>query len=162
MEALTKGIPQAIGKAADVIKALNDLIPLFASVAPPQVALTIKGVLNLVITFLQGFVREMQALLNAQEELSASLEKAAGNPTLSANLACAQANLEISQKNLMASLGPMQPLLGMLQTLKDFVQVDLGLPDLAAISQGSDAKQAIDEVTQAIDTIKQVLDTLPG
>jgi hypothetical protein len=62
----------------------------------------------------------------------------------------------------MASLGPIQPILSVVKTLESFVQVNLGLPDIASIMQNPNAEQAVEQVREAITTLKQVLKTLPG
>lgn len=140
------------------ISELKDCIP---ALAPIQFALMIKGILNLVISFLSCFLTQLESILKFKATID--LKSAEGNPTLNAALLCAQDNANTSMDNLMMSLQPLQPILDMVGTVVGIAGLPaLKLPNITAISGGTDQIQTIASIKQAVDSLKAAINAIPG
>jgi hypothetical protein len=150
-------LPGTIPDLLAAIGELKDCIPAFAI---PQMLIMIKGMLSLIINFLNCFISQLEDLLKFQ--MSIDLTAAKGNPVLRDTLLCAQSNAKTSMDNLMLSLQPVQPLLNMVTTVASIAGQSISLPKLSDISANQDQAQTITALKQSIGTIKQVVDSIPG
>jgi hypothetical protein len=147
--------------AKGLIDAIVELTPCIPPLAPLQFALMIKGILNLVISFLNCFIDQLESIV--QFQASIDISSAEGNPTLRATLLCAQDNAKTSMDNLMMSLQPLQPILEMVGTLIGIVGLPaLDLPKMADISASTEHLQTISSIKDAVDTLKTAINALPG
>ncbi len=147
-------------KVPDLLEAIGKAVPCFVAVQPPSIIFTIKGVLQVIIKFLNCFLDQLESVLNFQANIDLNI--AEGNPVLQSTLGCAQDNAELGMEHLMAALGPVQPLLDMVTSLGDFADLSLGLPNMTELSLDGDPTEVIQDVRQAVTTIEQTIEALPG
>ena len=99
-----------VGKAAEksvqVVDAINDLGPCLPPGIFFSLALTIKGILQIIINFLGCLISQLESILNFQASIDISA--AEGNPALKAVLTCAQENAQ-RRGSPRRSLGPSSP-----------------------------------------------------
>jgi hypothetical protein len=148
---------EAVPKLVDSIAKLEGCIP---PLQLPRLALMLKGMLQLVISFLSCFLTQLDSLI----EFRASLDFAAadGNPVLRESLMCADANVDAAQVNLLKSLEPLVPLMDVVGMVGGVAGIPVDIPDFAAMSAGGDVHESIGSVRQAIDTLQAVADGIPG
>jgi hypothetical protein len=146
--------------AKDVLDAIADLSKCIPAFAGPQMILMIKGMLRLIISFLDCFLSQLSSLISFQASID--LKSAEGNPVLLEALNCARHNAETSMGNLMLSLQPLQPISDMITMVASIAGKSLTLPKFSDISANPDRTNAISSLRDAIDAIKQVIDALPG
>ena len=144
----------------ELLIAIGELKDCIPALAIPQMLLMIKGMLSLIINFLNCFISQLESIIKFQ--VSIDLTAAEGNPVLLDTLLCAQSNAKTSMDNLMLSLQPVQPLLNMVTMVASIAGQSIGLPKLSDISANQDQAQTITTLKQSIASIKQVIDSLPG
>lgn len=165
IKALADFATNPLMKGPDLIAAIEKVAGMFVALTPAGIAVTIKGVLELIINFLSCFISQLKnaikfqadiSLLQQQVELDASL----ASPVLTASISCAQANAEITMQQAMGSLGPIKPLL-------DVVNIIAGIAGLPAIevevsaSAGADMTGVISSLEEMINTLKTAIGSLP-
>lgn len=165
IKALADFATNPLMKGPDLIIAIEKVAGMFVALTPAGIAVTIKGVLELIINFLSCFISQLKSaikfqadigLLQQQVELDASL----ASPVLTASISCAQANAEITMQQAMGSLGPIKPLL-------DVVNIIAGIAGLPAIevevsaSAGADMTGVISSLEEMINTLKTAIGSLP-
>lgn len=152
-------LAQSVPKLVDAIGELEGCIP---PLQLPRLALMLKGMLQLVISFLSCFLTQLDSLI----EFRASLDFAAaeGNPILTESLMCANANVDAAQVNLLKSLEPLVPLMDVVGMVSGVAGIPVEIPDFGgmAASAGGDVNESIDSVRGAIDTLQAVVDGIPG
>jgi hypothetical protein len=150
-------LPKAVPGLLEAIGELTECIP---PMQIPQLVIMIKGMLQLVVSFLNCFIEQLESIINFQAQID--FKVAEGNPLLIAELKCAKQNAQVSMDNLMLSLQPLEPIFKTLTMVAGIAQVPLKLPDLSKISAGQVDIQAISDLKQTISSLKQVVDSLPG
>jgi hypothetical protein len=150
-----------VDAAPGLIGAIGELSHCIPALALPDFVLMIKGILNLVISFLSCFLNQLDDILKFQASID--LKSAEGNPTLKATLLCAQDNAKTSMDNLMMSLQPLEPILQMVGVVVGIAGLPaLELPDVASISSSTDQTQTIESLAKAVDSLKTAISSLPG
>jgi len=154
-------IPQVAVKAGDVVKAIGDL----GTCLPPglfvSLALTIKGILQIILAFLGCLISQLESIVNFQASLD--FKSAAGNPTLTATLTCAKEGAQLTADHLMASLGPIEPLMQMVGMISQIVGLNITLPSTSTIfAPGADMAEGIGKLRDTVTQMQQVIDAIPG
>ena len=158
--ASSANLPKIGTAAGDMVKALEALIPCIPPLSPINIAIMIKGMLELVINFFSCFLSQLRSILEFQATIDLSMSE--GNPVLRAQLECARDNADTSLDNLLKSLEPLQPILGSVTSLGGVAGLSIPeLPDLSNISLEGGADGAITSVEEAIGTMRQVIESLP-
>jgi hypothetical protein len=152
-----KKIGDAVPALLDAIAELKDCIP---ALAIPQIIFMIKGMLSLIINFLDCFLSQLDSLINFQASID--LKSAEDNPVLLEALICARNNSQTSMDNLMLSVQPLQPMLDMVKMVASIAGQSIDLPNFSGISAGQDHAQVITSLRGAIGSIKNVINALPG
>lgn len=154
-------IPKVAEKAGTVVTAIGDL----GTCLPPGIfvslALTIKGILQIILAFLGCLISQIESILNFQ--LGLDFDAAAGNPALTATLNCAKENAQLTADHLAASLGPIQPLLDMVGMIAGIVGLDIALPSMSAVfAPGADMAEGVAKLRETVAQMQQVVDSIPG
>ncbi len=149
-----------------MIAAINKIAGMFIALTPAGIAITIKGVLNLIINFLSCFLSQMQAAIDFQAKIASIQAQANSDPSLSspvllASLACANANAEVAMQQAMGALGPIKPLLDVVNIIGGIAGLTLEMPDMST-SGGAEASHTIAKMNEVINSLKLVLANLPG
>jgi hypothetical protein len=161
LKGVAEGLPTLDFSAVpDLIKAINKATGCFAAVLPVNIIITIKGVLQVIIKFMNCFLYQLMSVIDFQANIDMSI--AEGNPALQATLSCAQSNADLAMDHIKAGLGPIQPLLDMLDMLADVADVSLGLPSMDDIAVDGEAETVIKDIKQMITKMEEVVDALPG
>ncbi len=160
VEALKGTVESAFTKTGDLLDAIGELVPCFSALTPASIGITIKGILELVISYFLGFIEQLESLLRFQAAIDPGAGE--GNPVLKGSLKQAKQNVDTAMDNLMLSLGAIKPLMEMTKSLGGVVGLELDLPDFSAISVDEDASRTIYDLRQTIETIQQVIQSLPG
>jgi len=159
IKALEETVKSAFTKTGDLLDKIGELAECFGILNPLNIAITIKGILELIITFVSCFLEQLDSLLTFQANID--LKAADGNPALRASLECARDNAQTSMDNLMLSLEAMQPLLDMATSVAGVVGIDLKLPALSDISTQQEHAQVITNLKQAVATMQEAINALP-
>jgi len=147
-------------KTKNLLEKIGDMLPCFAALAPPNIIITVKGVLQLIVSFLSCFLDQLSHLVDIQASID--LDAAEGNPALQLSLKCAQDNAQTAMDNLTLSLAAIQPLLDITASLAGMAHQDLVLPELSALSgQAGQATAVVEGLNQTVTSLKQALDSLP-
>lgn len=156
--------PPEMGSAAvGVVEALGELVPCIPALAPINIVCMIKGILELIVRFLNCFIDAVCSVIDFQATID--IQAAEGNPVLQAKLQCAQDNAAVSLNNLMTSLGPIEPIFAMVSNTAGVVGLSIELPDFSSMNLEAgadlDCDALLGPVRDGIDTIQQVIDALP-
>lgn len=146
-------------KALELVPKLEELIPCIPPLSPLNIAIMIKGMLELVISFFSCFLSQLKSILEFQATIDLSM--AEGNPALQATLECARDNAQVSMDHLLQSIEPLKPILGSVTSVGGVAGIDLELPDLSNISMEGGAEEAVSSVEEAVDALKQAIEALP-
>jgi hypothetical protein len=154
-------IPAVPAKAAKVVAAIGDMSTCLPPLLFPNLFITIKDILLLIINFLLCLISQLESILKFQ--LSIDLSSAEGNPALTASLKCAQANAQTAAEHLAASIGPLQPLLDMVSMIAGIVGLNIAIPPLGAtLAPGADLAEGVEKLKQSVEQLKQVVEAIPG
>jgi hypothetical protein len=164
LKALADFASNPLVKGPDLIEAIDKLESLIFALTPGGMALTVRGVLNLIVNLLGCFVEQLESVVKVQAELvalQAQLEASPqlASPVLTASISCATANAKISMDQTMAALGPIEPLFGIVTLIAGIAELPLSLPSL---SGAGDVSAMIESTKSAVDTLKDVIQSLPG
>lgn len=164
VEAVPSLDPFKIGDAsAGLIESLGNLATCFPPILFPQIFCMIKGILQLIVRFLECFLAQLESILNFQASIDLSV--AEGNPALQFTLDCARNNAMVSQNNLLKSLEPLQPLLSMVTSVGGIVGLEVEIPDLSHLSADAQldlgGDEAIASIRDAIDALNTALEVIP-
>jgi len=155
-----KDPPKLPGAAPAVIDAIVDLEGCIPPLQLPRLALMLKGMLQLVISFLSCFLSQLSSLIEFRASLD--FDGAAGNPILTESLTCAKNGADAAQVNLLKALEPLVPIMSIVGSVGGTAGFPVKIPDFAAMSKGGDIQQSIQSVNDAIAALQQVVDTIPG
>ncbi|HJQ24882.1 MAG TPA: hypothetical protein VKA60_13270 [Blastocatellia bacterium] len=166
LKALADFATNPLFKGPDLIAAINKIAGMFIALTPAGIAITIKGVLNLIINFLSCFLSQMQAAIDFQAKIALIQAQANSDPSLSspvllASLTCASANAEVAMQQAMGALGPIKPLLDVVNIIGGIAGLTLEMPDMST-SGGAEASHTIAKMNEVINSLKLVLANLPG
>lgn len=150
-------LPGTIPDLLAAIGALKDCIP---ALAIPQIVFMLKGMLQLIVNFLDCFISQLDSIVKFQASID--LTQAEGNPVLRESLLCARDNAQASMDNLMLSLQPVQPILSMVTNVASIAGQSISLPDLSGVGGGADPAQVVTSLRDAIASLKNVIASLPG
>ena len=120
----------------------------------------IVGLIDVVLTFLEGIRGQLKAVIAAQVRIAAAATRAAelGNVQLSTIVDCANANIDAQIKNLGESAAPVNRLIGVINL---FVEL-AGLPKLPDLSNlGNDAQAALGVLDPLVDQLKAARSAIP-
>ena len=162
-----KAIPDALGPPPDpsklakclpdVSKKVSKLLKLIPQLSVP---LMIVGLIDVLLTFLEGIRGQLKAVIAAQVRIAAAATRAAelGNVQLTTIVDCANANIEAQMKNLGESAAPVNRLIGVINL---FVEL-AGLPKLPDLSDlGDDAQAALGSLDPLVDQLKAARSAIP-
>lgn len=162
-----KAIPDALGPPPDpsklakclpdVAKKVSKLLKLIPQLSVP---LMIVGLIDVLISFLEGVRGQLKAVIVAQVRIAAAATRAAelGNVQLATIVDCANANIEAQMKNLGESAAPVNRLIGVINL---FVEL-AGLPKLPDLSDlGDDAQAALGVLDPLVDQLKAARAAIP-
>jgi hypothetical protein len=168
LQALAAFATNPLTKGPDLIKAIEKLASMFISLTPAGIAVTIKGILELIIKFLNCFITALESNITLQAEISLSqqnieLNVDLGNPVLEASLKCAMANAELAMQHTMASLGPIEPILSIVNMIAGIAGLSLELPALSVSADQDlqDLTETLTSMRNTITSLQQVIDSLP-
>jgi hypothetical protein len=159
IKALEDTVNSAFTRTGDLLAKIGDLAECFGALTPFNIAITIKGILDLIISFLSCFLEQLDSLITFQANID--LNAANGNPVLLESLGCARDNAQTSMDNLMLSLEAIQPLLDMATSVGGVVGINVKLPALSEISVQKDHTQVITSLKQAVASMKEAINALP-
>jgi hypothetical protein len=166
LKALADFASNPLVKGPDLIEAIGKLAGLFVALTPAGIAITIKGVLNLIITFLKCFIDQLQSVIALQAQLaelqaSMAADPSIVSPVLTASLDCASANAELAMQQTMASLGPIAPLLALVNIIGSIAGIQIEVPAMD-MSAGADIESVIQSLEDKITALQDVIQSLPG
>ena len=148
-------------KAGDMVKAITDLGVCLPPGLFVSLALTIKGILQIILAFLGCLISQLESILKFQASLD--FKSAEGNPTLTATLNCAKEGAQLTADHLMASLGPIEPMMQMVGMISEIVGLDITLPSTSAIfTPGAEMAEGIGKLRETVTQMKLVIDAIPG
>jgi hypothetical protein len=154
------GIKSAItGDFSTLEKGLATLVNCLVGAVAPIVpfAQMLLDIINLIISFLQCFVTELQSI--AQIEAGIDLSAAQGDASLMAALTCAQQNASSAITNLGNGIQGLQPLLTVIEGLASIAGTSFTL-NIAPPSQGASTLQVVDQLQTTITDLQQIVQTL--
>lgn len=141
---------QAVKDVPWDMKAFFDALTALVKKAQPLVSLVpgmwvpymIGGVLDLIITYLEGLVSQLEAVVLQQARILAAATRAQqlGNADLTVMCDCATGQLGVQLDSLNAEVAPLNALIGLVNLFLSMIGKD-GLPTLDNL--GSDAAAAI-------------------
>lgn len=136
----------ALQKAVDAVLAMLPPFPIFKLV---------KGILNVIITLLQGLKLKIQAWIKQVNRIlnAAIAAEALGNIQLQLVVDCANGNMDAQLSNLNQDFEPLNRLLGIVNILLQLVGLDC-IPSLSGFGEISEAVLApIDAIIQLLEMI---------
>jgi hypothetical protein len=144
----------------DLIIEINKVAKLFISLTPAGMAVTIAGILRLIIAFLHCFIVQLEAALEFQANIARARASLAieTNLVLEASLSCAEVNAKIAIDQTMGALGPIGPLLDVVSIIGGIAGISLSMP---ALDSGGDPAAALASVKGAIEGLDSALKALP-
>jgi len=149
----------------DLIIAIDKIASLFVSLTPAGIAVTIKGVLELIIKFLKCFIIQLESAVSFQVELDLiqqqiELDPLMANAVLEASLSCARINAKLTMDHTMASLGPVAPLLDVVNIVAGIAGLSIEVPPMSA-EAGADPTELVSTLKETITSLEQAIEALP-
>lgn len=134
---------------------LKKLIPILS------MPVSIKSIIRVLITFLEGLKFEIEAILKAQAsiDLSRARATALGLADLGLSLDCSQANLDFQLALAFANASPLNRLINTINVFCDLAGVD-GIPALT-LEASAGAEGAVKPIVALIDAMKKLADAIP-
>jgi hypothetical protein len=161
MEAFVKAAknpPTMVDTVDDLLKAIDGVRPCLPPLAFPQLAITIKQILQLIVGILQCLVAALDSILEFQQSID--IESAAGNPALENALRCAQDNASASMDSIGTALEGLQPILEMVTMIAGIAGISLN-PIVVPATAGADAFDTVQSLRDTIDALAEVIDAIP-
>jgi hypothetical protein len=152
-------LPGAVPALVDSINQLQGCIPFLV---PLDLLAMLKGILQMILSFLNCLVSQIKSVLEFRATLD--LSAVGDNDTLRSVLECAQANADAAMTTLKQAMDPLQPILQMISVIADIAgqPIAIALPDLSNITAGGDVSQALQPLMDTIAAIESVVDAIPG
>ena len=163
-----KAIPDSLGPPPDPSKLVgcipdlaakaNKLLKLIPQLSIP---LMIVGLIDVLITFLEGIRGQLKAIIDAQVRIAQAGLRAAelGNVQLQLVVDCANANIDAQMKSIGEGAAPVNRLIGVINLFMGLAGLE-PLPDLANL--GTDAQAALDPIDLVIDQLKTARSAIPA
>jgi hypothetical protein len=161
IQALEETVKSGFMKTGDLLDKIAKLSTCFGALTPPTIAITLKGLLSLIINFVSCFLDNIESLIKFRVSIAAAPADAQ-NLALQASLECALTNSQNSLDNLILSLESVQPLLDMVVSLGAIGGFSFTLPSMTSLAAEKDPTKVISSLKQGIDTMKQAIASLPG
>jgi len=161
LEAFVKAVPNPakVAEAApDLLEAIAEVGPCLPPVAFPQLAITIKQILQLIVGILQCLVAALDSILEFQQSID--IDSAAGNSALENALRCAQDNAAASMDSIGTALEGLQPILEMVTMIAGIAGISLK-PIMVPATTGADALETVQSLRDTIDGLADVIDAIP-
>jgi hypothetical protein len=162
-----KAIPDSLGPPPDPTK-LAACIPDLAAKANkllkfiPQLSipLMVVGLIDVLITFLEGIRGQLEAIIAAQVRIAQAAARAAelDNAQLQLVLDCANGNIEAQMKSIGEGAAPVNRLIGVINVFMSLAGLK-PLPDLANL--GTDAQAALEPINLIIDQLETARSAIP-
>ena len=164
-----KAVKEAIGPPPNPVKlvqcienlqvAIDKLLNLHPAISIPK---TIKSILTVIISFLQGIRSEMQQLINFFADIAASNLRAAqlGNAELVVVGECSSDQFDTELNNLNESIKPLSRLIGVLNLLLELAGLDCIQVPLDPLTEATEA--ALIPIDAAIEFMTFVRDAIPA
>lgn len=155
-----KNPPDIPGAVPGLVGAITELEGCIPPLRLPDLALMLKGILQLVINFLSCFLTQLNSLFEFR--LSLDFDGAQGNTVLTESLTCAKNGADAAEVNLLKALEPLVPIMSIAGSLGGIAEFPFEVPDFAAMSKSADVQASIQSVNDAIASLQQVVDSIPG
>lgn len=150
--------PKMAATVEPLLEAIADLGPCLPPVAFPQLAITLKQILELIVGILKCLVDTLDSILEFQQSIDVT--SAEGNSALEQALQCAQDNAAASMDTVATSLEGLQPILQMVTMIADIAQISLK-PIMVPATTGADALETVQSLRDTIDGLAEVIDAIP-
>lgn len=161
LEAFVKAVPDPAKLAEsvpDLLEAIAEVGPCLPPVAFPQLAITLKQILQLIVGILQCLVAALDSVLEFQQRID--IKGAKGNPALEKALQCAQDNAAASMDSIGTVLEGLQPILEMVTMIAGIAGISLK-PIMVPAMAGADALETLQSLRNTIDGLADVIDAIP-
>ncbi len=147
---ITAALPDLAKKASKLLKLVPQL----------SVPLMIVGLIDVLLTFLDGLSGQLRAIIDQQVRIQQAENRAAemGNVQLQAVVDCATGHVAAQMQNLAESAAPVNRLIALINVFMELIGLPK-LPDLANL--GSDAEAALEPLEHMVKTLKDVRATIP-
>jgi hypothetical protein len=121
----------------------------------------IVGLIDELITFLEGIRGQLKAIIDAQVRIAQAAARAAelGNAKLQLVVDCANANIDAQMRSIGEGAAPVNRLIGVINLFMGLAGLD-PLPDLANL--GTDAQAALEPIDLIIDQLKTARSAIPA
>jgi hypothetical protein len=163
MTSFSKGPSSAVSSAGEVLKSIADMKDCISLAIPAMSILeTIKGILLLVISYLECFVAAIKSILDIQSKIK--FTAAQGNPALLSSMQCASDNSQTAMQQLMQALQVVEALFKIMQPLLKLSPIQIQLPSLGQIPGAktlAEIKQSVDQLDAMLLQLKQLVESLP-
>ncbi len=162
-EAIPKAITQMNPKpiidcVPNLFEQIENIIKFIPQLAVPLMA---KGLIDTVITVLDGLVGFLEELGSQSSLLAERIERAAnvGDPALDEILECADEDLSKSQEN---SFSALEPVAVFIDLVNDMLE-EIGIPpiDISDASGDVPLEDTIGPIREIVDFLKTVRDSIP-
>lgn len=147
---ITDALPDLVKKASKLLKLVPQL----------SVPLMILGLIDVLLTFLDGLSGQLRAIVDQQVRIQAAATRAAelGNVQLQGVVDCANKHVQVQMQNLAESTAPVNRLIALINVFMELV----GLPRLPDLSDlGPDAQAALQPLEDMVKVLKDVRKTIP-
>ena len=161
LQAFVKAVPDPMKLAEavpELLKAIAAVGPCLPPVAFPQLAITLKQILQLVVGILQCVVAQLDSILEIQAKID--IKAAAGNPALERALQCAQDNAAAAMDSVGTTLEGLQPILQMVTMVAEIAGISLQ-PIAVPAGGAADALATVQALRDAIDGLAAAIDAIP-
>jgi hypothetical protein len=161
LEAFVKAVPNPAKIAEsvpDLLEAIAEVGPCLPPVAFPQLAITLKQILELIVGILQCLVNALDSILEFQQNID--IKSAEGNSALEQALKCAQDNAAASMDSVATSLEGLQPIIQMVTMIAGIAGISLK-PIMVPATAGADALETVQSLRDTIDGLAEVIDAIP-
>lgn len=141
----------------DTISAITDLLKCFPPFAIINIIMMIIAIIKLIIKFLMCLIDMIMSIINILDNIH--LDIAFGNKPLIDAFTCQQESANNSFANLMTSLESLAPIITIIQLLIGLAGggISIGpMPDINAIRQIKDPKEALAAVQGAVATFEAI------
>ncbi len=147
---ITEALPDLAKKASKLLKLVPQL----------SVPLMIVGLIDVLLTFLDGLSGQLRAIIDQQARIQQAATRAAelGNVQLQAVVDCAKGHVDVQMQNLAESTAPVNRLIALINVFMELIGLPK-LPDLANL--GSDAAAALEPLEHMVKTLKDIRKTIP-
>jgi len=155
-------IPSSV---ASIVSAADDVVKVALSYTPAGLIPFILDLLALILTALEGFVTQMEALVASLKLINVQITivSGAGNNELLTSLNCAQSNANAQAQALLSSLGPVGIILDLAGDFLKLVSVNpIALPTAMPAGDVDSLESFLQDFQQVLTTLRSVISSLGG